>query len=99
MNLVINAMQAVERKGRIEVTAGLVDQSILLKVCDNGPGISAEKLAAIFDPYFTTKEQGSGLGLWIAQQIATAHGGNIQVQNGSAGGAVFTMALPLQRSS
>jgi two-component system, NtrC family, sensor histidine kinase HydH len=99
MNLVINAMQAVERQGRIEVSAAPVDQAILLKVSDNGPGIPQEKLASIFDPYFTTKEQGSGLGLWIAQQIATAHGGSIQVQNGPAGGAVFAMALPLQPSS
>ena len=98
MNLVINAMQAVERKGRIEVSAGRVGQGILVKVSDSGPGIPQEKLASIFDPYFTTKEQGSGLGLWIAQQIATAHGGSIQVQNGPTGGAVFAMALPLQRS-
>ena len=97
MNLVINAMQAVEREGRIEVSANLVGQAILMKVSDNGPGIPQEKLASIFDPYFTTKEQGSGLGLWIAQQIATTHGGSIQAQNGPAGGAVLAMALPLQR--
>ena len=97
MNLVINAMQAVERQGRIQVSASLLDEAVLLKVSDNGPGIPQEKLASIFDPYFTTKNEGSGLGLWIAQQIVTAHGGNIQVQNEASGGAVFTMVLPLQR--
>jgi two-component system sensor histidine kinase HydH len=97
MNLVINAMQAVERNGRIAVNANLVEAVILVKVADNGPGIPQEKLASIFDPYFTTKSEGNGLGLWIAQQIVTAHGGSIQAQNGTGGGAVFTMALPLKK--
>lgn len=98
MNLVINAMQAVEREGQIEVIAEIEDSAALVRVTDSGPGIPAEKLATIFDPYFTTKTEGSGLGLWIAQQIVTAHGGSIQAQNGPLGGAVFTMALPLQRT-
>lgn len=97
MNLVINAMQAVERQGHIEVGASVLDSSILLKVADTGPGISQEKLASIFDPYFTTKNEGSGLGLWIAQQIVVAHAGTIQARNGASGGAVFTMVLPLER--
>jgi two-component system, NtrC family, sensor histidine kinase HydH len=97
MNLVINAIQAVERQGKIEVTADLVQASILVKVTDNGSGIPQEKLASIFDPYFTTKPEGSGLGLWIAQQIVTAHGGSIQAWNGPSGGAVFAMVLPLQK--
>jgi len=96
VNLVINAMQAVERAGRIDVSAGRFDSTMVLKVADSGPGIPQEKLASIFDPYFTTKAEGSGLGLWIAQQIVTAHGGNIQAQNGASGGAVFTLVLPLQ---
>jgi len=98
MNLVINAMQAVERQGRIEVSANLVEQAILIKVTDNGPGIPQEKLASIFDPYFTTKAEGSGLGLWIAQQIVTAHGGSIQAQNGPVSGAVLAMVLPLRET-
>lgn len=95
MNLVINAMQAVERDGRIEVTASHVQSALLITVSDTGPGIPSDKAASIFDPYFTTKTEGSGLGLWIAQQIVTAHGGNIQAQNGPNGGAVFALALPL----
>jgi two-component system sensor histidine kinase HydH len=97
MNLVINAMQAVERRGRIEVSAAQVGAMFLLKVTDNGPGIPQDRLASIFDPYFTTKPEGSGLGLWIAQQIVTAHGGSIQALNNSAGGAIFAMALPIRR--
>jgi two-component system sensor histidine kinase HydH len=97
MNLVINAMQAVEKKGRIEVSVRRVEQAVMVRVSDDGPGIPAEKLRSIFDPYFTTKAEGSGLGLWIAQQIATAHGGSLQAQNGPARGAIFMMLLPLKR--
>lgn len=96
MNLVINAIQAVERNGRIEVSGTLADASVLLEVRDNGPGIPPANLAPIFDPYFTTKPEGSGLGLWIAQQIVTAHGGTLKAQNGPSGGAVFTMTLPFR---
>lgn len=96
MNLVINAIQAVERNGRIEVSAAFADANLSLVVRDNGPGIAPETLAPIFDPYFTTKPEGTGLGLWIAQQIATAHGGTVKAQNGPSGGAVFSMVLPLK---
>jgi two-component system, NtrC family, sensor histidine kinase HydH len=95
LNLVINAMQAIERKGRIEVNARVVDTSLSIAVRDTGPGIPPEKFKALFDPYFTTKPEGNGLGLWIAQQIVTAHGGGIQVQNVAEGGAQFTLLLPL----
>jgi len=96
MNLVINAMQAVSRQGRIEVSVYARAKDVAITVHDNGPGIPAEKLAAIFDPYFTTKPEGSGLGLWIAQQIVTAHRGSLKAHNDPKGGAVFTMVLPLK---
>jgi signal transduction histidine kinase len=98
LNVVINAIQAVERKGWVEVSAGVADGMVSVVVRDNGPGIPPEKLPSIFDPYFTTKTEGSGLGLWIAQQIVTAHGGSLQAQNGASGGAVVTMQLPLRTS-
>jgi len=97
LNVVINAIQAVEKKGRVEVSAAVADGQVCVAVSDNGPGIPPDKLASIFDPYFTTKSEGSGLGLWIAQQIVTAHGGSLQAQNGPAGGALLMMRLPLKR--
>jgi signal transduction histidine kinase len=97
LNVLINAMQAVEKKGRVEVTGAVADGQVCVVVSDNGPGIPADKLASVFDPYFTTKSEGSGLGLWIAQQIVTAHGGILQAQNGPSGGAVLTMRLPLKQ--
>jgi len=97
LNLVINAMQAVDRQGRIEVNATANSESVTVTVRDSGPGIPPEKLPSIFDPYFTTKPEGSGLGLWIAQQIVTAHGGTLKAQNASGEGAIFTMTLPLAK--
>lgn len=95
MNVMINAIQAVERNGRIDVDVTTSDGMLSMVVRDNGPGIPAEKLASIFDPYFTTKAEGSGLGLWIAQQIVTAHRGTLKAHNGPSGGAIFIMSLPL----
>jgi two-component system sensor histidine kinase HydH len=97
VNLVINAVQAVERNGLVEVSVVRADDAISVAIRDNGPGISPEKLASIFEPYFTTKPEGSGLGLWIAQQIVTAHGGTLKAQNAPERGAVFTIVLPLKR--
>jgi two-component system sensor histidine kinase HydH len=99
MNLVINAIQAVARNGRIKVAVAKAPggDAILFRVQDSGPGIPAEKLTDIFDPYFSTKPEGSGLGLWIAQQIAAAHGGTLTAENAPAGGAVFSLSLPLNQ--
>jgi signal transduction histidine kinase len=99
LNLVINAVQAVERKGRIEVSATASGETVSIAVRDNGPGIPPDKLTSIFEPYFTTKTEGNGLGLWIAQQIVTAHSGTLQARNAPAPerGAVFVMALPIKK--
>jgi signal transduction histidine kinase len=55
-------------------------------------------LGTIFEPYYTTKPEGSGIGLWIAQQITIAHGGTLEAANVPTGGAVFTMRLPLREN-
>jgi signal transduction histidine kinase len=96
INLVINAIQAIEHNGRIEVDARAdpAAGAFFLRVSDNGPGVSSEKRSAIFEPFFTTKSEGSGLGLWIVQQIATAHRGLVTVEDRPGGGAAFTLQLP-----
>ncbi|MDD3178739.1 MAG: ATP-binding protein [Opitutaceae bacterium] len=98
VNLVINAIQAIENTGRIEVrvTADHKQNRLMVDVHDSGPGVPAGKQATIFEPFFTTRTEGGGLGLWIVQQIATAHGGSVGVANAPTGGAVFTLQLPLQ---
>ena len=96
LNLIINAVQAVDEGGRIAVSTRLIDGGVFgIEVQDSGPGIPAASQETIFEPYFTTKPEGTGLGLWIAQQIALAHGGALHVWNAPAGGAVFSLRLPI----
>ncbi len=99
VNLVINSIQAVERNGRVEVSARTDERAgvLTIEVHDTGPGIPADKQSAIFELFFTTKAEGSGLGLWIVQQIITAHRGVVSVSNAPGGGAVFAVHLPLRR--
>jgi two-component system sensor histidine kinase HydH len=99
LNLVINAIQAVGRKGTVRVNTQMQGPLLAVAISDTGPGIPPERLPALFDPYYTTKVDGHGLGLWIAQQIITAHGGSISARNEAGGGAVFTVLLPLQPGS
>jgi two-component system sensor histidine kinase HydH len=98
VNLVINAIQAVDRNGRIEVGAAPGREAGVLRVQirDSGPGVPPDKRATVFEPFFTTKPEGSGLGLWIAQQIVLAHGGAIELAEAPAGGALFTLELPVE---
>ncbi len=96
LNLLINAVQAIDRHGRIEVRVDNPPGFMVVQVRDTGPGVTPEKLATIFEPYYTTKPDGTGLGLWIAQQIASAHGGDVQAANAPGVGAVFTLRLPLR---
>jgi two-component system sensor histidine kinase HydH len=97
VNLVINALQAIEEHGRIELCVEQPAESkqTVIEVQDTGPGVPAERLTAVFEPYFTTKAEGSGLGLWIAQQIVAAHGGTLEAGNRPTGGAVFRLRLPM----
>jgi signal transduction histidine kinase len=93
-NLVQNAIDAVEKKGKITVTlAGEADVATIT-VSDDGPGIAPEMEARLFEPYATTKAQGTGLGLAIAQRIAMDHGGEL-ASIGRGRGATFRLALPL----
>jgi len=84
----------------VEVSAGTDRRAgtLSIEVRDTGPGIPADKQSAIFEPFFSTKDEGSGLGLWIVQQIITAHGGGVEASNAPEGGAVFVMHLPLRKA-
>jgi signal transduction histidine kinase len=96
LNLLINGLQAVGPGGRVELRARRADEWLIIEVRDSGPGLPPEKLSGIFEPYYTTKPEGSGIGLWIAQQIIIGHAGTIQAANAPGGGAVFTVRLPLE---
>lgn len=96
LNLVRNAKEAMPEGGRIRVAVGAEDASWLrLSVADSGPGIGAENLGKIFDPFFSTKDKGTGLGLALVQQIVSEHGGRIEVDLPPEGGTVFSLVLPV----
>jgi two-component system sensor histidine kinase HydH len=94
INLVINAVQAAPKGGRVVVRTAPCADGVTITFTDDGAGIATELHDQIFEPYFTTKPDGSGLGLWITQQIAHAHGGTLRVQSAPNKGATFILTLP-----
>ena len=96
LNLYLNAMQAIGRDGVIHVSASEADRRRMkIVVKDSGKGMSDEELQAIFTPYFTTKADGTGLGLAVVQNIIEQHGGTIRAESQPGAGAIFTLWLPL----
>jgi two-component system sensor kinase FixL len=95
-NLLRNACEALDgRTGpRIAIGATLLRDEIVVRIEDNGPGLSAEALERAFEPLFTTREAGLGLGLAICRTIVDAHGGRIWAEAPESGGAAFSVALP-----
>jgi nitrogen fixation/metabolism regulation signal transduction histidine kinase len=98
-NLVSNAAQALEGGGQVRVSARRVDGHCELGVEDDGPGIDATLRPTVFDPYVTTKKEGTGLGLTIVKKVVIDHGGRIDVDASSLGGALFRIRLPLLGTS
>jgi two-component system sensor histidine kinase HydH len=98
INIIKNAMEAMENGGTLTIrTAVLPDSSeAVFEIGDTGPGISAKTMHNIFNPYYTTKPRGTGLGLPITNRIVLAHKGRIDVRNKSTGGALFSIRLPLK---
>jgi signal transduction histidine kinase len=89
-NLVLNAIQAVDGSGHIEVFAGKRSASeAVLEVRDNGPGVPLDRRTEVFKPYFTTQKQGTGLGLAVVQQIILAHGWELECLPNEPKGAIF----------
>ncbi len=98
INLVMNALQAMEEGGRLALrTAMLNPGEVQIQVADTGMGISEETMARIFEPFYTTKApgEGTGLGLFITKQIVEALGGRIEVTSKAGKGTTFTIVLPL----
>ena len=94
LNIIINAVEAVEpENGRLEVSAAVKNNLASITITDNGPGISDEHMPYLFQPYFTKKEKGMGMGLVISQTIIEAHKGNIQVDSKPGKGSKFTVNL------
>jgi signal transduction histidine kinase len=97
LNLVMNAVQALDQAGSVTISAEVKDSRLVIDVSDNGPGVPLEDVDRLFSPFYTTKPNGTGLGLPVAQQIVLRHGGVIMVGPNSPRGAVFSVMLPLER--
>lgn len=97
INLVTNAVQAMDGKGRLSITTKAREGWVDIEVCDTGCGIAAEHLDKIMDPFFTTKPvgQGTGLGLSIVRRIVDEHGGRIRVDSQVGVGTSITISLPI----
>jgi two-component system, NtrC family, sensor histidine kinase PilS len=96
LNLAINACEAMHYRGELRLRAAADEDGwCVCHVADTGPGLDLELCEQIFQPFVTTKKQGTGLGLPIVARIVHGHGGTVEAANGSQGGAVFTVRLPL----
>jgi len=97
MNLIVNAIQSIEGKGRIHIETSRRGDDVLVRVSDTGTGIADKDLPRVFDPGFTTKGVGvgTGLGLSICYRIVQNHGGRIDVESALGKGSTFTVAIPL----
>jgi len=99
LNLLLNALQAIDQTGRITVTLERKGNTAVVEVVDNGRGISPDHLPHIFRPFFTTRGEGTGLGLSLVRRIVEDHQGRIDVTSTVGKGTTFAVILPLQRAS
>jgi two-component system NtrC family sensor kinase len=97
LNLLRNAREAMSGGGVLRVGLRAREDGFAdISVSDTGPGIKAEHLTKVFDPFFSTKAKGTGLGLSLVQQIAVEHGGRVEVESPPQGGTSFHMMLPIR---
>lgn len=99
LNLLDNAIIACSRGGRVRIGLRHAADGLQLDVADDGCGMCAGTRARLFEPYFTTRGDGHGLGLAYVKSVAEAHGGSVSVESQPGGGSVFTLLLPQQRST
>ena len=103
VNLTMNAAQAMTNLSpalrRIAISAQAQDGQVTVMVDDDGPGIAAEYFDRLFQSFFTTKENGMGIGLPICRTIVDAHGGQLRAENRAGGGARFSFTLPIHQSA
>jgi signal transduction histidine kinase len=95
LNVVQNALEAMPQGGSLTVEGLRTTTAVQLRVSDSEVGIPAERVTRIFEPLYTTKPGGTGMGLYIVQQTLTAHGGSITVESVEGQGSTFTLILPV----
>jgi C4-dicarboxylate-specific signal transduction histidine kinase len=95
LNNAAEAMKQMEAGKKIVVTSSVEGERIILTISDSGPGIAPDVKDKIFDPYFTTKSDGTGIGLSLSLRIVTDHGGSLTVADSDLGGAEFRIEIPI----
>jgi PAS domain S-box-containing protein len=96
LNLTLNAVEAMPSGGRLEVSASATDEplGVCISFADSGKGIAADAASHLFEPFYTTKPDGMGLGLYVTHNIVEEHGGHIEMESREGEGATFTVWLP-----
>jgi two-component system sensor histidine kinase HydH len=95
LNLLKNGIQAMPGGGELHVELIETRSDAIIKICDSGIGIPSESLPHIFDPFWTSKAKGTGLGLALCRKVAKEHGGSLEVESTVGVGTIFTVTLPL----
>src|SRR5207249_11576008 len=95
VNLVLNAIDATARGGRIELSARAAGDCLEVAVRDEGAGIAPEVRGRVFQPYFTTKKDGTGLGLFVTRKLVADHGGSVDYTSQPGSGTTFVVRLPV----
>jgi PAS domain S-box len=93
-NVIKNSLEAMRRHGTLRIRTDLDDTHVMISFVDTGGGMSAENLSRVFEPYFTTKPSGTGLGLLIVRRIVREHGGELSIESGQGKGLTLTIRLP-----
>ena len=96
LNIAINGLEAMPGGGRLELHLSACDTQLSVRIADTGPGIPAELLEAVERIHFTTKSEGSGIGLYVARLVVESHGGEMTVLSRAGAGTMFTVTLPLR---
>jgi PAS domain S-box-containing protein len=100
LNLLLNAAEAIEPGGRVRVECRVETSAgrrqLVIRVCDDGRGLGPEEIEQVFNPFYTTKAKGTGLGLAVVSRIVAAHGGEVGAENREAGGACFAIRVPAE---
>ncbi len=95
-NIIKNSFEAMKRRGILRIRTDMDDSHVRVSFTDNGGGMSAEALSRVFEPYYTTKSRGSGLGLLIVRRIVREHGGELAIESAEGKGLTLTIRLPFK---
>jgi len=94
LNVLLNSLEAMDRPGRITISTAQVDSVVTIAIADTGPGIAKKDLQRVFDPFYTTKSSGTGLGLSVVHSIVQEHGGRVAIHSELGAGTRVEIALP-----